>query len=69
MERLHEALPREMRGGHAKDSAALSPIVTQAVRAYDVVAVKGSHGSCMGVIVQALAALDASPPPRAANGH
>jgi UDP-N-acetylmuramoyl-tripeptide--D-alanyl-D-alanine ligase len=69
MERLHDALPREMRGGHGKDSAALSPIVAQAVRAGDVVAVKGSHGSRMSVVVQALAALDASPPPRATNGH
>src|SRR5262249_48666844 len=69
MERLHDALPRDMRGGHAKDSSALSPIVAQAVRARDVIAVKGSPGSRMGVVVQALAALDASPPPRAANGH
>lgn len=69
MELLHQALPREMRGGHGKDSAALSPLVTQAVRANDVVAIKGSHGSRMGVVVQALAALDGSAPPRAANGH
>jgi UDP-N-acetylmuramoyl-tripeptide--D-alanyl-D-alanine ligase len=69
MERLHDALPREMRGGHGKDSAALSPIVAQAVRTGDVVAVKGSHGSRMGVIVQALAALDASSSSRAVNGH
>ena len=26
MERLHDALPREMRGGHAKDAAGLAPL-------------------------------------------
>ncbi|TAL01712.1 MAG: UDP-N-acetylmuramoylalanyl-D-glutamyl-2,6-diaminopimelate--D-alanyl-D-alanine ligase [Rhodospirillaceae bacterium] len=69
MEHLHNALPRDMRGGHARDSAALIPRVTQAIRANDVVAVKGSHGSRMAVVVAALAALDASSAPRAANGH
>jgi len=69
MEHLHNALPREMRGGHARDSATLAPRVTQAVRANDVVAVKGSHGSRMAVVVAAITALDASSAPRAANGH
>ena len=69
MEHLHDALPREMRGGHARDSASLAPLVTRAVRANDVVAVKGSHGSKTGLVVSALAAMDARPGPRAANGH
>jgi UDP-N-acetylmuramoyl-tripeptide--D-alanyl-D-alanine ligase len=69
MERLHDALPREMRGGHGGDAAAIVPMVTRAVRAGDVVAVKGSHGSRTDIVVAALVALDAAPAPRAANGH
>jgi len=52
-----EAMPREKRGAHAADSAALAPIVAQAVREGDAVLVKGSLGSRMKVIVQALDAL------------
>jgi UDP-N-acetylmuramoyl-tripeptide--D-alanyl-D-alanine ligase len=69
MERLHQELPRGMRGGHARDATALAPIVAQTARAGDVVAVKGSHGSRMSTVVTALAALHKTPPPtRAANG-
>jgi UDP-N-acetylmuramoyl-tripeptide--D-alanyl-D-alanine ligase len=69
MERLHDALPREMRGGHARDAAGLVPLITGAVRNDDVIAVKGSRGSRMDIVVAALAALDRAPAPRAANGH
>ena len=69
MERLHDALPREMRAGHAKDAASLVPLITGAMRDGDVVAVKGSNGSRMSVVVKALGALDPAPGPRAANGH
>ncbi|MCB2108086.1 MAG: UDP-N-acetylmuramoyl-tripeptide--D-alanyl-D-alanine ligase, partial [Rhodobacteraceae bacterium] len=70
MEHLHNALPRELRGGHAKDSAALAPLIAQAVQAGDVVAVKGSHGSAMKKIVDALLALGArASAPRAVNGE
>jgi UDP-N-acetylmuramoyl-tripeptide--D-alanyl-D-alanine ligase len=54
MAHLFDALPPEMRGGHAADSQALSPRVIEAVRAGDVVTVKGSAGSRMGVVVAAL---------------
>lgn len=67
MEHLHNALPREKRGGHAKDSAALVPLVQAAAQAGDVIAVKGSNGSKMNVVVEALAALG-QPMPKAANG-
>lgn len=60
MENLHKALPSEMRGGHAKDSTALAPLVTAAVRAGDVVAIKGSHSSHMERVVAALLALGTS---------
>ena len=55
MENLHRALPDQRRGGHAPDSQALAPLVKAAVRPGDVVMVKGSAGSRMGRIVQALA--------------
>ncbi|MGE4061876.1 MAG: UDP-N-acetylmuramoylalanyl-D-glutamyl-2,6-diaminopimelate--D-alanyl-D-alanine ligase [Rhodospirillaceae bacterium] len=66
MKHLHDALPAEMRGAHAADSKALVPQVLAAVRAGDVVAVKGSHSSHMHVVVDALRAL--KPTPKAANG-
>lgn len=69
MEHLHNGLPRAMRGGHAKDSATLLPLVTQSVRAGDVIAVKGSHSSNMKPIVDALLALGGAAPARASNGH
>jgi UDP-N-acetylmuramoyl-tripeptide--D-alanyl-D-alanine ligase len=70
MENLHLALPKAMRGGHARDSLALTALVSAALRPGDVVAVKGSHGSNMKPVVEAIAALGAgSPPARAAHGH
>jgi len=72
MTALERALPPAMRGGHAADSAALLPMVLAAVRPGDVVMVKGSLGSRMAPVVEALLALDEdaheTPPPRAANG-
>ena len=58
MRELDAALPSQLRGGHANDSASLAPIVTDAVRAGDVVMVKGSLGSRMAMVVEALNALD-----------
>jgi UDP-N-acetylmuramoyl-tripeptide--D-alanyl-D-alanine ligase len=51
---LWEALPSERRGGYAVTSAALEAGVLQALRAGDVIMVKGSLGSRMGPIVKAL---------------
>ena len=42
------------RGGHAVDSAALAPIVAEALRPGDAVLVKGSLGSQMRFIIQAI---------------
>ncbi len=56
MENLHDALPAAMRGAHAANSAALLPLVGQALRAGDVVTVKGSLGSKMKPIVEAILA-------------
>lgn len=54
MAELHGALPAAMRGGHAPTSAELAPLVRAGVRAGDVVMVKGSAGSRMGVVVRDL---------------
>ena len=68
-EHLHQALPQPMRGGHARDSKSLVSLVTAAVKAGDVIAIKGSHSSHMEVIVAALLALKNNNSGRAANGH
>ncbi len=71
MAQLAEALPPAMRGGHCGDSARLASIVAAATNAGDVVMVKGSAGSRMGVIVRALRAREQAfdaERPRAANG-
>jgi UDP-N-acetylmuramoyl-tripeptide--D-alanyl-D-alanine ligase len=62
---LDAALPPALRGAHAPDSASLLPKVTAAVRAGDVVMVKGSLGSKMAPIVQALLALGSASPTKA----
>ncbi len=56
MRLLHEEVPPDRRGAHAVDAAALAPIVAEAVRAEDAVLVKGSLGSRMRLVVQALEA-------------
>jgi UDP-N-acetylmuramoyl-tripeptide--D-alanyl-D-alanine ligase len=68
MAALAEALPENMRGGHAANSQALAPIACAAVNAGDVVMVKGSLGSRMAVVVEALSGLGQTLP-RAANGN
>jgi UDP-N-acetylmuramoyl-tripeptide--D-alanyl-D-alanine ligase len=57
MAALHRALPARLRAAHAPDSARLAQRVVEALRAGDVVAVKGSLGSKMKVIVDAILAL------------
>jgi UDP-N-acetylmuramoyl-tripeptide--D-alanyl-D-alanine ligase len=54
MRALWQALPASRRAGYAEDSAALEAQVLPAVRAGDVVMVKGSLGSRMAPIVKAL---------------
>jgi len=73
MEALWERLPAAMRGKYAEDSKALAPLLAADVRGGDVVLVKGSAGSRMALVVEALGALDqsdASTGPKAAvNGQ
>ena len=67
MAHLNAALPEAMRGAHAARAEDLLPLVLDLIRPGDVVMIKGSHGSRMGLIVDALLARDVAPR-NAANG-
>lgn len=54
MNNLSEALPKNKRAGHAKNSEELTPIVLSALKPNDTILVKGSNGSKMGKIVDAI---------------
>lgn len=54
MEKLFHALPEGMRGAYKPTSRELAPSVVQALRANDLVLVKGSRGSRMDVVVDAI---------------
>jgi len=56
---LWQALPASRRGGYAENSTALEAQVLAAIRAGDVVMIKGSLGSRMAPIVKALQRLSA----------
>jgi UDP-N-acetylmuramoyl-tripeptide--D-alanyl-D-alanine ligase len=56
MRHLFEAVPEKQRGVLATDSAALAPIVAEAIRPGDAVLIKGSLGSRMRAIVAGLEA-------------
>ena len=57
MRKLYETLPANQRGHHAETSKDLAGIVPDVLVPGDVVMVKGSLGSKMGVVVEALRAL------------
>jgi UDP-N-acetylmuramoyl-tripeptide--D-alanyl-D-alanine ligase len=58
MAHLNAALPPSRRGAHAADAAALAPIVREALRPGDVLLIKGSLGSRMARVLEALPPLD-----------
>jgi len=62
---LHQALDPARRGAHAPDAESLAAIVDAGLRAGDVVLVKGSLGSRMGLIVRHLVATAAADAPSA----
>ncbi len=54
MQKMYEALPEGMQGAYKPTSRELVPAVVEALRANDLVLVKGSRGSRMDVIVDAI---------------
>ncbi len=54
MERMYQALPEAMRGAYKATSRELAPVVVEALRANDLVLVKGSRGSRMDIVVEAI---------------
>src|ERR1700722_16257262 len=62
MAHLYDALPAGGRGFHAETSLELAPRVASAVRAGDVITVKGSHSMRMDLVIDALRALEESAP-------
>ena len=54
MRALHEALPQARRGAWTPDSTSLTPYLLEALRAGDTIMIKGSLGSRMGPVVEAL---------------
>jgi UDP-N-acetylmuramoyl-tripeptide--D-alanyl-D-alanine ligase len=54
MAELFASVPAAIRGAHAQDSAALAPIVAGALAPGDAVLIKGSLGSRMKLVVNAL---------------
>ena len=57
MKNLHDALPANQRGEHRDTSQELAQIVPDVLSPGDVVMVKGSHGSRMDIVVEAMRAL------------
>ncbi|MEM6781459.1 MAG: Mur ligase family protein, partial [Pseudomonadota bacterium] len=57
MKKLHESLPANQRGEYRETSDELSQIVPDVLTPGDVVLVKGSNGSKMGSVIEALRAL------------
>lgn len=55
MESLFRALPAERQGAYAPSSEALAPILLEAVRPGDIIMIKGSLGSRMAPLVEAVA--------------
>lgn len=51
---LYDSVPASIRGAHAPDSAALAPILTAQLKSGDLVCVKGSLGSRMKTVVDAI---------------
>ena len=60
MQALWQALPAKLRGYYCEKSSELAPEIVRSLKTGDVVLVKGSFGSCMSVVIDALRALKAA---------
>lgn len=54
MQKMYDSLPESMRGAYRATSRELAPAVVEALRPRDLVLVKGSHGSRMDLVVEAI---------------
>ena len=54
MRDLFAAVPEPMRGAHTQDSASLAPILARSLAPGDAILIKGSLGSRMKLVVDAL---------------
>ncbi len=54
MQGLHDVIPAAKRGAHMPDSATLAPLVLRALRPGDAILIKGSLGSRMKIVVDAI---------------
>ena len=54
MRNLFDAVPDDLRGAHAVNAAAMAPIVADAIRGGDAILVKGSLGSGMKRVIEAI---------------
>jgi UDP-N-acetylmuramoyl-tripeptide--D-alanyl-D-alanine ligase len=61
MRNLFDAVPDAMRGFHAANAAALAPVVAKALKRGDAVLVKGSLGSAMKRVIEAVDTAAARP--------
>ena len=69
MQGLYELLPPAMRGAHRPSSEAMVATLVAAIRPGDTVLIKGSLGTRMAPLVEAVRALDQAAPRKAANEH
>jgi UDP-N-acetylmuramoyl-tripeptide--D-alanyl-D-alanine ligase len=60
MHALWQALPAKLRGSYSEKSSELAPEIVRSLKTGDVVLVKGSFGSRMSVVIDALRALKAA---------
>jgi UDP-N-acetylmuramoyl-tripeptide--D-alanyl-D-alanine ligase len=69
MQGLYELLPAAMRAAHKPNSDAMVETVVAAIRPGDTVLIKGSLGTRMAPLVEAVRAMDKSAAKVAANDH